>query len=1553
MKRTPGPASGHIDRAPYIVLVVALAASLAVAGCGSGQQGEAEDWSGRTRLALATCDASKITWSDPNSTTSPCAGPFEYYPACYKASPRATAPNGGDSACGIDAYVQTTCNNTCRNPAFGYDTSVFDTTPYSRSHVCTRFQTCEWDAESHRYFCWWDWDCGATPSCYAEAQAIVAGFDPNMPRPYVSFTYTSTPNPFPDPGLPSTPAQVTENCAIQITTPKPAVGTGSVCGTHACDDPNQPIYKSCRLPPHGEAPASECGTAAQYSVPNLSGAGLASAGLGAISTMPAPVCVTGEADQTSTPTQVQAKHDHLVARYNALPAMPAGVDQAALKAQLIRNLKALYELFGGQLTRTQQDFTLGLYLSNPTIKHDCSGWPAPAVTTACGDVTAVNGAFDMCARLQAVGAFPDVLASRTDQCVAAATQVAALNANCPVQQYRDGYDSFLFDLIASTQQQLQADASARLNVPDVQAHLGRIGTWYAKYRTIYPASAGDPANQKVWASTSRVLGSFWQAVHAKTGLPPPGTQFAPSSVPDTFFQSGLEADRTVLISALTAPAGSTQLPITTAPLVELLGDGLQSVSARLAQVGLNHDLACRFRIDNPSAGQVACKSGQVKTEISELVRLLSAAADPGGELSSLLASKPSFGTPSWGNWTGSSPPSPFDALSKQSAAFAAAVLDALSGVATYTPDLIAPNPPPAVLPLGGLPPPPPTVLTTPVLGFAKVVQDARLRINSYQQTGLFDSRFQGVLRAGIQQDRVNDVISRVQARTSDLNTQVTNYKADRTSLANKTLQGMTNLATQQSITDQVKQRLAQEQQLSQDVAGLRQSIEVTEARYGDFMRAYNSLTTLNVDPGTTIQHTTTTVAVGAADARWQAPAAPQLLGDALTRFVTRTPTDTPWKVPALKGDILNINITGSWSPTCALHTTQFINPFTNAPGTITVPAGAPTGPEGYLVTLSQNTYSASSNSSVHQNESYSNSATTTSFCGGASAGFSFRVPIIGISLGASAQASYCRSHDFGTRVGDSTTAGLSSGSESRMSAAFTTGVRLPNTPFPLFPAGSLLLLEVKKDIRQPSRNDVVDVHVLQAPYSSIPIGADSDVYLVVNDIVDPSCGTADSRQLALTINQLRPFGSLAVSLGNGMAKALSDLHAQQSLLIEQGRVGPQQMQLLRDQAFQDLADANCKPPNSPPCPLAGYPAEVLKFFETWVDKELATVERKVDVKSLERQIVLLDLQHQALSDDLTNAQDQARLLRLLPDWTLKDLDTQLLQSNTQALLQLMIADLYPIVDLKQPGTLPLLDAPTLNQLLGNPPTTDWTGGLDAWTTATINASNNIVARLRDSLANSPPQNDLIVALGFPNPVNPPQAGQWQRVTPERASALWSAIAAKQPFATISVEPTDLFDIVRGASNVLFCNDSVPVITAMAVYMVRPGLTDAFPGRFVPMAIDNNLNFPDTAQLKNYRLDNADWLSQQIAVLAGEAEDSLGGSVGLQTRFAALTADSATPLYRVGNGLSPFTRFDVHLDGITTSPFGGPAPADSATELVLAFRVLARNVAGIHLAPMCP
>jgi hypothetical protein len=1142
------------------------------------------------------------------------------------------------------------------------------------------------------------------------------------------------------------------------------------------------------------------------------------------------------------------------------------------------------------------------------------------VTPGCTKPPTLDATMDVCAGLIAQerrdGSLFSDLFTRTDQCLSAGPSVAAVGSACPVKQYQDAYDLASATVLDGSQKQIQVTGGGALVAADLQGHLKRIGDWYGYYRQLYPPSGGDPANQKVWAQTSEVLGNFWKNVYAKVGVPQPGTATPSDALLDGMFQQGLEADRTVLQAAFSSPP-----PLVTAPLVELVGDALQSMSARLVQVGLYHDLSCRFR---------SCANGSVKTEVSELTHFLAAAATPAELAAALSAAPPTAITSHWAAWR-----SVFASLSAQSAVFQSAVLDALPGVTTYSPDLLVP-PVPAL----GAPAPAATRATPPLMGLARIVQDARVRTNSFQLTGLFDSRYQGILRAGIQQDRVNEVINRAQSRTADLRTQLTNYKTTRQQLATSVIQQMTNLASQQNVSDQITQRAAREMQMREDIAGLRNAIEVQEARYGDFMQAYGALAEITASsPGTAVNHLLANVTVRPADATWQTHTVPIDPADPLAGFVAR-PAGLAWPLVALKGDELILSTSGIWSPACALRTSQFLNPLTGQPDRFVVPNPALTGPEGYLATLNGSSFTATSNQSVHSTDTYTIDSNSQKFCAGVGASAGFTSPYGGAS--AHASADFCKEHDHGKKTSDSTSNGVSSGTESRMAASFATGLRVPNTPFPTFPAGSLLLVQVARG--GTLRSDIRDVQVVQKPSTSVVVSDDADVYLVVNDVVDPACGAPDGNALTVALNQMRPFGTVAAQLGQGMATALGHLRQQQALLLEQGRVGPQQMAALRDLAFNDLVAA-CGTGCSG---VSYYPADVLKFFEAWVSKELATLERKVDARTLEREVVLVELEHAALADDLQNLGDQARLLRLMPTWLLKDLDTQLLQSNTQSLLDLLVADLYPIVDLRAPGTLQTLDQSLLAALVGPTLTStgDWTVSLVDWTTAAVNASDNIVARLRDALGNSPPLNDRIIVLGIPNPAgssfSPP--GNWQRVPPERAQVVWNAIAAKQPFVSLGIEPSDLYPTVAGATDIMFCSDSTPVITGLAIYMVRPGQFETYPGLRVPVSVDRNLAFPDVGVLKSYRIDNGDWLNQAVAVLAGESNQ-------VEAAVAALTADAATPLYRVMNGLSPFTHFDIALPGITTAP-SGPAPADLASEMVLAFRLQTRNVANLGLAPMC-
>jgi hypothetical protein len=182
---------------------------------------------------------------------------------------------------------------------------------------------------------------------------------------------------------------------------------------------------------------------------------------------------------------------------------------------------------------------------------------------------------------------------RTDNCIRAGQQIVALPANCPVSKYRGGYEKVIYDVLSGSLARMRANNGA-LVYDDVRTQLKRIGDWYSVHRGFYPPSSGDAANQYVWGQVSHVLGNFWRAVHNKIGVTAPDSSFSTGTALDKLFANQLEADRAVLLAALTAPA-----PLTGSPLIELIGDAMQPVSARLAQVSLYHDLACRFR-DNPS-----------------------------------------------------------------------------------------------------------------------------------------------------------------------------------------------------------------------------------------------------------------------------------------------------------------------------------------------------------------------------------------------------------------------------------------------------------------------------------------------------------------------------------------------------------------------------------------------------------------------------------------------------------------------------------------------------------------------------------------------------------------------------------------------------------------------------------------------------------------------------------------------------------------------------------------------------------------------------------------
>lgn len=1158
------------------------------------------------------------------------------------------------------------------------------------------------------------------------------------------------------------------------------------------------------------------------------------------------------------------------------------------------------------------------------------GWSGTELPAGCAAPAATLGEhLDGCAALwrtvQRDGAVADV--AKTQACLAAGTEYATLTMSCPALGYRAAFEGMAFDLLTASQARLQA-TNFHFTVDEVRTHLRNIGHWYRAYRTLHPASQGAAANDLVWTETSKILGSFWRNLYEKAGTPSRAADVS-TDLLDNLFARALDADRVVLEAALTKD--SSGYPIRGAALAEVMGDALNGMSSRLALVGTYHDLACRFR-----ARKMSCATDGKRTQISELVRLLAAAADPSA-LSDTLgrSTTASFGGV-WGDWE-----RVFTGLARTyvDGVFQEAVLDALPGVSAYSPDLLAPPPPTpgATAPLH-------SVASPPLMGLERIVQRARMMANGYQQTGLFDPRYHGVLQAGIGEAHAKDVVATVQSWTAALDNMVKDYQAKRVQYASADVQALANKGAQQKVLDQELEIAKRDQQLRADLAGLRNSIEVEQARFGDFMQAYSRLTRIvGSYPGTGIRHMSATTKVSGLDTTWNAAAAPPGTAAPLSAIVAQPRGTTSsgaalaWPILASAGDILTVNTSGAWSPSCALRTQSFVNPITGRAERYSVPNPALTGPEGYLLSLDGSTFVAQTNSSVHSVDSYVNSSRSEKWCAGAHVTPSF------FGIGGGGSTEFCTVRDSGTRRSDVTSSEARSGRQDQMSAAFASGLRVPTTPFPRFPAGALLAIQVARGGR--TVGEVVDVQVLQRPSTTVIPNQDVDVYLVVNDARDGACGALDSTPLDVSLDMLVPFEAISQALRKAMGDSIAALTAQQQVLLEQGSVGPQQLAAVRDEAYVNLAlacDAQC-------ATLGGFPAEILKYFDTWIAKELSILERKVGARTIERELELLALQRAALVHDYTNLGEQARLLQLIPALVLRDHGMRWVETKARSLVDLIGAQLYPVVDLTRPATLDLIDPAILEALLS----LDWTGDLVGWSDAARVASTEITDKVAAAVLKPPPMNHRYVLLGVPVP-GAAAIRSWPRVSDEQAQAIWDAIyaasatppTAPSPFASISISPADLYKPYNWSTYALECQDAAPVVTAMALYVVRPfasGASDLeFPGLDATVSVDQNLLFPSVGELKSYRLEDFDWRNVPVRIAAGEAWE-------VEKTLDTLMASGS---YLAGNGLSPFSRFDISLAQLATAPPGVESPMDYAEELILAFKVEARQVASVGLAPRC-
>ena len=1166
---------------------------------------------------------------------------------------------------------------------------------------------------------------------------------------------------------------------------------------------------------------------------------------------------------------------------------------ASYRARVVRNLKLLLELHAAELSDAERAAIVDLFRTDPTSEETACGpdWAPPASDGSCGDLSGLNAKLVACNRLLLPHVPRTSVGAMLPLCLGTGAVIDALdgsNAGCHQSDYAAAYHTLSIGLgkrlVTEPAQPSYPPAAAALHT-----RLAGLGAWYDLAKGRYAAGAD---RTPLYKDTTELVGDFWSDLRAAAMSPlegadrPDAAPVGAAQLADTRLRT-LELDRQVVLALFSDPTP----PMNDGAMLFVLGDSLQALSERGHDLAEFHDLGCQFRTTS-CAGQA--------DKITSLMTVLGSldAADALG--AALSAATPLAGDP----WA-----TAFGAIQSKHAALEQAVLD-VTGAATYTPDLLtlaqAPSAPPPLPPV------------------AAIIRAARADATTFAKTGLFDPTLRRQLSSGIQEQNEHDIETNFQTQTSALETTLTNYRTNISTLIQNLVADLHNAGEQKTIDDQVKLRIARNAQLEDEEQGLRQSAALADERFGKFMDAFQAtVSSGQVDQNLQVNRQTAAIDVSSRQAKYQPGHLNILRYDLLA---VQRPDATTWSMEAQPGDLVQLNITGQWSPTCAMQ--KFEPPAnlrnrkaTNDPDFSTIDvSNALTGPEGFTITVDNTHLTAKGYTGGKAYNNTDSQQNTFNLCGGLSESLGVSGNYYGISASVmgSASQTWCHNESNGMTQTEHTDYYDIDNTEQRSVVALTGAVRMDKTPFRKLPAGALLLAEMPHG----TTTGPFVVHVLSRQ-SAVVINHHSDLYLIVNDLSDPTCTyTGDDTGLTVQLAKSTPLGTQIQQVGTAMSAAVTALAGETDRLVGQGEMLPSDQTSLHDIAWMQLhTGCNCDPTQLPPV-LTG-------LFNVFVDEQIGRIERQVKIASIVKQSELTLLELQSYADDLARSQGEGRLVQLLPAWALRNLDGEQLRVNVTALARLMSEQIYPIVHLRYPSVITQLAGDSQTQIDALR-TADWSTPLADLADTAYALAQNLERDLSTTISNTRHPEPVMLALRFPKPGVTPSSAPFRIADAARSLAVWNSLAGDGQLS-FTLTPDDVYQ-AGGGARVLACTDTVPVIRSMALYGVLTGApagTDTTLNAWdyrVGMSAADELTFTSTSGPDTYSI-APDWRANPVHLLFGNIVQA--SSTDIQNRITAP---------QTANGLSPFTTFDVDVSQVLPPNNPAGSPFTYVTELMLLFQV---------------
>ncbi len=1304
-------------------------------------------------------------------------------------------------------------------------------------------------------------------------------------------------------------------------------------------------------------------------------------------------CVTGQDLPVDTADGVQYKHDQLMSRLQLLESgkMPDGQSGmldpnggvgATVAQELVGELKLLFETHGDWLTASQQNEAIGLYTTyqgasfTPQNNGSSCGqdFKAPKVDRCAAQVDwgALNGVMDFCTRMNSyhVNGGVAALASVQATCIDAADKIGALSATavsddgkdpdgsvtdgtaddpCAFKVYRRQYDSAVTQPLRTRFASQPVDLVNPTDAGVVEQNNRTVTMRMALFDRLYSKLEADLYRPDkglasyLYGKGSAVEGSFWQGIYRQ--LYPKGDLFGAPDRPDAGTDGGdagvptsadprpllqqilnntLVADRRLVTLAFTpcnlgAPACPTNAPpMKSAALLYVMGDALTALSQRLDDVSVYHDLGCAY---------VGCQNGSKDSELTRLYGLLSKVGD-GDKLSTEISVDGQTNSATGEPYVRQPWLDVFAAVQGNHAALESAVDDAWANT-TYDPTLLG----------GGA-----GATPSPAIGLSKIVRDAVTRQAVYVSTGLLDPASRNKLVAGVDYDSAAKIQNLIAQETSALDGARSTFDANLLSAAHDYLAVMQANGSAQHLMSQIVDKDNQLLNASHDYEGLSAKYEADTVAFAALEKGFADAAsngklqiggqdTIVVTSGAQYQATLT-----GSNARWTP-------GRSIALSAVDPSVIAPLAVS--KGQILSVDTSGKWAPTCALRGIQsalgpWAPPGTDPTIAKNIDTSSNTGPEGYMVEITNGQYKATSHVQASDHKSSADLTTSESMCAGVKAEAGFDAVVVDVK--SYVDTSWCiQGHQVDTES-TSLTNSNSDVADTRTSGQFVHGLRVPGTPFPDLPVGSMVLVLVD------GSGHIVGEHVVLGPRISIVAPADSTAYIVINDVA----GCTDSSGLGVStkLSVAATGSSVVASLLPTMVQITNEIAAQGDAIKAQGKLLPTQAVALKSQALTELSQAAGTSFNQ-------FPPQVVDFFNAWIDHELVLIEEQADMYDAQRNLAAAQLELRGIWDDFNMNADQARFAQLIPAISVRNLDTELLRNQVRDLVHTLSFDLYPLVQIRHPALFTSIQSDTtLRGYLDTLVNAQWDMAIDTLAQNVVNASNQIASKINQIDATDPGITTQIVVVDFQKPDVDPGTStqQWAVADSARAQLAWETALAPGHQAVMDIRPQDIYALHAGIGRLNCQGQVMPVIRNIAVALGSNGSAASGwnPGQVEPWTKANigvafapawsslGQSFAFGNGLVPYELENPDWAALTVPVFAVSAAYEPNVAFVYNGAFP----DNVSSPMRRGVGLSPFARFTVDLtsyqaiDG--TTAYGDTL--STATDLYAVMRVEVRQSA---------